>query len=49
MIIVTIDDHRLDLLQILVIEVFLRMMVIVSDDVISPGTPDREGLFSREG
>jgi hypothetical protein len=25
------------------------MMVIVSDDVISPGTPDREGLFSREG
>jgi hypothetical protein len=49
MIIVTTDDCCRDLLRPFGAEVFLRMMVIVSEDVIFPGVPDREGSFARVG
>jgi hypothetical protein len=45
MIIVTTDDYHHDLSRVFAVNVFLRMMVIVSDDLMTPSSRTRLTSF----
>lgn len=49
MIIITTGNHDRDLSRVFADGAFLRMTGIVSDDIITPGVPDRDEWLSSRG